>query len=149
MKSIDSEILTWLQEDATLSMEALAEKVALSKTAVWRRVKNLEAAGFLKKRVALVDNKRAGFGVTAFALVRTNQHSDEWFGRFRSAVLDVPEILEFHRTSGDVDYILRIVAKDMDDYDRVYKRLIRKCDFADISSMFVMETIKETTALPL
>ncbi|MEM9532403.1 MAG: Lrp/AsnC family transcriptional regulator [Pseudomonadota bacterium] len=149
MKTKDREIVNLLQKDGSLSMEQLAEQVSLSKTAVWRRVKNLQAAGLLVKQVALVDRKLAGFGITAFALVRTNQHSDGWYNKLKSAVESLPEILEFHRTSGDVDYVLRIVARDMEDYDRVYRALIRQCDFADISSTFVMETIKETAALPL
>lgn len=145
----DQEILRWLQKDGSLSMDDLADRVALSKTAVWRRVRNLESAGVIKKRVAIVDQKAVGFRITVFALIRTNQHSEEWYRKFSAAVSGIPEIMDVHRASGDVDYVLRIVARDMDDYDRVYKQLIKKCDFADVSSTFVMETIKETTELPL
>ena len=143
------QILGWLQKDASLSMDELAERVSLSKTAVWRRVRALERDGVIRRRVALVDQKAVGFGVTVFALIRTNEHSDEWTRRFRDTVLSIPEILEVHRTSGDVDYILRIVARDMEDYDRVYKTMIRKCTFADFSSTFVMEPILQRTELPL
>ena len=145
----DLAILRWLQKDGSLSMDELADRVALSKTAVWRRVRRLDRDGIIEKRIALIDQKAVGFGVTVFALIRTNQHSDRWYEKFSAAVLSIPEILEVHRTSGDVDYVLRIVAKDMQDYDRVYRQLIKKCDFSDVSSTFVMESIKQTTELPL
>lgn len=130
-------------------MNELADRCAMSKTAVWRRVRSLEESGAILKRVALLDSEAMGFGLTVFALVRTNQHSDAWFSTFRKAVSSIPEILEFHRTSGDLDYLLRIVARDMRHYDDVYKRLIREVDFADVSSTFVMETIKSDTELPI
>jgi Lrp/AsnC family transcriptional regulator len=121
----------------------------MSKTAVWRRVRSLEESGVITKRVTLLDSEAVGFGLMVFALVRTNQHSDAWFSTFSKAVSSIPEILEFHRTSGDLDYLLRIVARDMRHYDEVYKRLIREVDFADVSSTFVMETIKSDTELPI
>ena len=147
MDQKDRQILRILQKDATLSMNELTERSALSKTAVWRRVKALEDKGVIRKRVTLLDKEALGFGLTVFALVRTNQHSDEWFAKFKQAVLSIPEILEFHRTSGDLDYLLRIVARDMRHYDEIYQRLIRKVDFADVSSSFVMETFKSETEL--
>ena len=149
MDSKDLKILRILQSDASLSMGDLAEKVSLSKTAVWRRVRDLEKQGVIKQKVTVLDPVKVGFGLTIFALVRTNQHSDKWLGRFSKAIDGIPEIIQFHRTSGDIDYLLHIVAKDMADYDRVYKRLIREIDLADVSSTFVMETIKSTTELPI
>jgi Lrp/AsnC family transcriptional regulator len=145
----DFKILRLLQANADLSMNDVAEQCALSRTAVWRRVKDLEDNGVIKSRVSLLDHRAMGFGLTVFALVRTNRHSDEWYDKFSAAVLSIPEILEFHRTSGDLDYLLRIVARDIDDYDRVYRSLIRKIDLADVSSTFVMETIKSSTELPI
>ncbi len=149
MDEKDLRILRVLQGDAGLSMSELAERVALSKTAVWRRVRDLELRGVIRRRVTLLDPESLGFGLTVFALVRTNQHSDQWFTRFETAVASIPEILEFHRTSGDIDYMLRVVARDMRHYDEVYKRLIRTVDFADVSSTFVMETFKADTRLPI
>jgi len=121
----------------------------MSKTAVWRRVKALEDRNVIRARVSLLDQEALGFGLTVFAMVRTNQHSDAWFATFENAVRSIPEILEFHRTSGDIDYLLRVVAKDMRHYDEVYKRLIQEVDFADVSSTFVMETLKADTQLPI
>ena len=149
MDQIDRQILRILQKDAALSMNELAARTALSKTAVWRRVKALEESGVIRQRVTLLDNEALGFGLTIFALVRTNQHSSAWFKQFREAVMAIPEIQEFHRTSGDLDYLLRVVARDMRHYDEVYRQLIRRVDFADVSSTFVMETIKSDTELPI
>jgi Lrp/AsnC family transcriptional regulator len=149
MDQKDQQILRILQKDAALSMNELADRSALSKTAVWRRVKSLEDKGVIRKRVTLLDQEAMGFGLTIFALVRTNQHSDAWFAKFKQAVMSIPEIQEFHRTSGDLDYLLRIVARDMRHYDEVYQQLIREVDFADVSSTFVMETFKSDTALPI
>ena len=135
--------------DAGLSMNELAERTALPRTAVWRRVRDLEERGVIRGKVALLDPAAVGFPLTVFALVRTNRHSDDWYERFRKAVSSIPQIIEFHRTSGDLDYLLRIVARDMQDYDQVYLTLIRAVDLADVSSTFVMETIEATTALPI
>ena len=145
----DREILRILQRDAGLSMTELADRCALSKTAVWRRVRELEKTGVIRSRVSLLDAQALGFGLTIFTFVSTNQHSDKWFAKFERAVSTIPEILEFHRTSGDVDYLLKVVAADMRHYDEIYKRLIREVDFADISSSFVMETFKSGTELPI
>lgn len=149
MDQKDRQILETLQGNADLSMNDLAERCALSKTAVWRRVRELEKQGVIRKRVTLLDAESLGYNLTVFAIVRSNQHSDTWFAKFEKAVNRIPEILEFHRTSGDIDYLLRIVATDMRHYDEIYKSLIRDVDFADISSTFVMETIKTTTELPI
>ena len=149
MDQKDRQILRILQKDAALSMNELADRAALSKTAVWRRVKALEKSGVIQKRVTLLDKEAMGFGLTIYALVRTNQHSDAWFAKFKQAVMSIPEIQEFHRTSGDLDYLLRIVARDMRHYDEVYRRLIHEVDFADVSSTFVMETFKADTELPI
>jgi Lrp/AsnC family transcriptional regulator len=149
MDAKDREILNILQTDSELSMADLADRVALSKSAVWRRVRDLEDSGVIRQRVALLDARALGYGLTVFALVRTSQHSDAWFSRFERAVNSIPEILDFYRMSGDIDYLLRVVARDISHYDEIYRRLIREVDFADLSSTFVMETLKSGVALPL
>lgn len=145
----DLQILRLLQSNAMLSTSELAEHVSLSKTAVWRRIKALEKLGVLGDRVTIIDGRKLGFKMTVFALVRTNQHSDNWTERFSKAVTEIPEIVESYRMSGEVDYLLRVVVKDIEDYDRVYKRLIKQVDFADLSSTFVMETLKMEPQVPL
>ena len=103
----------------------------------------------IRKRVALLDGAKLRVGVTVFVGIKTNHHNAEWFARFHAAVIAIPEVLEFYRMSGEVDYLLRIVVPDIAGYDGVYKRLIREIDLFDVSSSFAMEQLKYTTALPL
>lgn len=145
----DRRILRVLQKDAAVSMDALAELVHLSRNACWRRVKQMEAAGILKERVALVDPKTVGLPLTAFALIRASSHDKDWLETFAKAVRAVPEIQSAHRLSGDLDYILRIRLGSMEDYDRVYQNLIARVPLSDISASFVMDDIKDSTALPI
>ena len=149
MDLIDQKILEELQRDATLSTQALAERVGLSSTPCWRRVQKLEESGAITKRVALCDPDQLNVGVTVFVAVRTNQHSQAWFERFRGMIDGIPEVVEFYRMSGEIDYLLRVVVPDIAAYDQVYKRLIEGVDLFDVSSSFAMERIKYTTALPV
>ena len=148
MDSYDRHILELLQADAALSVGELAERIALSKTACWRRVQKLEREGVIRGRVTLLEPASVKLGLTVYVVVRTNQHNDTWAQRFRDVIADIPEVLEAYRMSGDLDYLLKAVVSDMDGYDRLYKKLIR-ADLFDVSSSFVMETLKQTTALPL
>jgi len=138
-----------LQEDASLTARELAEHVGLTPTPCWRRVQNLEAAGVITKRVALVDPVAVNLGVTALVHVRTNDHSAEWLEQFHRAVDQFPEVVEAYRTSGEIDYMLRVVVPSIDSYDQFYKRLIDAVELYDVRTIFVMERMKQTTALPL
>jgi Lrp/AsnC family transcriptional regulator len=149
LDTTDRKILALLQADATLPVAAIAERVGLSPTPCWRRIQKLEEAGVIQARVALLDPAKLNVGVTVFVSVRTNQHDLAWLEKFANAVRDFPEVVEFYRMSGDVDYLLRIVVPDIAAYDAVYKRLIARVALSDVSSAFAMETIKYTTALPL
>lgn len=145
---IDRRILSVLQRDATISMDALSELVHLSRNACWRRVKQMEEAGILKARVALVDPNALGLGLSVFVMIRTASHEPEWLERFEAAVKTLPEIIGAHRMSGDLDYVLRVRVASVKDYDRFYQRLIERVPVAEISASFVMDDIKDTTALP-
>ena len=145
----DRRILRHLQRDAGLGLEELGEKVGLSRNAVWRRLKALEAAGILRERVALLDADALGLGLMAFIQVRAVRHDPEWLDKFARIMREMPEILGAYRMTGDLDYLIRVRVADMRDYDRLYQRLIRKLDLGDVSASFVMEEIKDTTALPL
>lgn len=147
--SIDIKILEILQKDSDQQTAQLAEQVGLSPTPCWRRVQRLREAGVITKNVALVDPRMVNVGVTVFVFVRTSTHTEEWFGRFKATVDVIPEVVEFYRMSGDIDYLLRVVVPDIAAYDKVYKRLIENTDLFDVSSSFAMEEIKFTTALPL
>ena len=149
MNAIDLQILALLQADATLSVQEIADRVHLSPTPCWRRIQKLEREGYVRKRVALLDAARLNVGVTVFVGVKTNQHNQAWFDRFNQAVSAIPEVLEFYRMSGEVDYLLRVVVPDIAGYDAVYRKLIRDVDLFDVTSSFAMEQIKFTTALPL
>ena len=145
----DRRILNLLQQDASLSVDALAESVHLSRNACWRRVKRLESDGIVKKRVAIIDPAAVGLGLQVFVLIRTNDHSAAWLKTFREAVGEMPEIIAAQRMTGDLDYVLRVRVADVPAYDRFYQRLIDKVPIADVSASFVMEDVKETTVLPI
>ena len=149
MDSIDKKILTCLQNDASLSIAEISEMVSLSQTPCWRRIQNLEKTGVIKKRVAILERDEVNVGVTVFVSLKTRHHNREWLEKFARAVEGLPEVVEFYRMSGDVDYLLKVVVPDIAAYDAVYKRLIEKIDLDDVSSTFAMEEIKCETALPL
>lgn len=149
MDRLDRKILRLLQEDATLAVADVAKKVGLSTTPCWRRIQKLEEDGVIKRRVAILDPIRINARVTVFVSVRTSSHSNEWLKRFSEVVQEFPEVIEFYRMSGDVDYLLRVAVPDIGAYDSFYKRLISKIDIRDVSSSFAMEQIKYTTELPL
>lgn len=146
---IDRRILRELQRDASLGVEELGDRIGLSRNACWRRVKRLEEDGVIRARVALVDPEALGLGLTVFVAVRTDRHEPGWLEAFTRAVRGIPEIQGVWRTSGDLDYLLKARVADVRAYDRLYQRLIRQVELADISASFVMEEIKETTELPV
>lgn len=144
----DKKILSLMQRDDTLSAGQLAEQVGISKTACWRRVQRLVSKGVIQRRVAMLDAAQVNLGLTVYISVRTNQHNDEWASNFRQVLASVDQVLEVYRMSGDLDYLVKAVVKDMQDYDRLYQQLI-KADLFDVSASFVMEQMKHTTELPL
>jgi len=146
---IDRKILTVLQHDASLSVAEIGSRVGLSSTPCWKRIQRLEADGVIQKRVALVDQDRIGLGITVFVSVETADHSQVWLDHFAEFVGAMPEVMEFYRMAGDVDYMLRVVVPDMAGYDGFYKRLIGAVPLKNVTSRFAMEKIKSTTALPI
>ena len=149
MDTTDRKLLDLLQRDASLSLDELSVRAALSRNACWRRIKRLEDDGVIKARVTLLDAGRINVGLTAFIALRTTEHSATWLEQFSRAVRDIPEIVGVYRMTGDVDYLLQAVIPDVAAYDALYKRLIGRITLADVSSSFVMEQIKATTVLPL
>ncbi len=149
MDQIDRDIVRLLQNDATLSVREVGEAVGLTATPCWRRIQNLERDGVIVRRVALVDPRALNLSLTALVLIRTNEHNSVWTDRFLSTVDHFDEVIEAYRTSGELDYLLKVVVPDMDAYDDFYLRLIEYIDLYDVRSIFVMEEMKHTTALPL
>jgi len=145
----DLRILALLQENAERSISDIAEAIHLSQNACWRRIRQLEEQGYILKRVALLDAVKLGAGMTVFVMVRAGEHSQEWLERFAEAVRKIPEIVEFYRMTGEVDYLIKIRVADIAGYDRVYKQLIRSAPLTDVSGAFAMEELKHTTAIPL
>ncbi len=149
MDAIDRKILAVVQDDASLSVAEIGQRVGLSSTPCWKRLQRLEADGVITKRVALIDPDKIGLGITVFVSVETGDHSQEWLGRFAEVVNAMPEVMEFYRMAGDVDYVLRVVVPDMQSYDTFYKKLIATVPLKNVTSRFAMERIKSTTALPI
>ncbi len=145
----DRRLLELLQADGTTPVNELAEIVGLSPSACWRRIKSLEDAGLIVRRVALVDRKKANVAMTIFVGVKTSRHSIGWVDEFRDAISDIPEIVEAYRLTGDMDYLLRLVVPSVEVYDIVYKQLITRLDFTDVTSFISMEEMKFTTAVPM
>ncbi|EOC0060480.1 Lrp/AsnC family transcriptional regulator [Cronobacter turicensis] len=150
LDKIDCRLLALLQEDATLSLQALADAVNLTTTPCWKRLRRLEDDGYIIKRVALLDPEKLGLGLTAFMLIKTQHHSSDWYSQFVAVVEDMPEVLGFWRMAGEYDYLMRVQVADMKSYDDFYKRLVNRVPgLSDVTSSFAMEQIKYTTALPL
>ncbi|HJO65002.1 MAG TPA: Lrp/AsnC family transcriptional regulator [Sphingomonas sanguinis] len=146
---IDTAILAELQTDASPSVAEIAQRVNLSQNACWRRIRRLEEEGVILRRVALLDPEKLDAGMTVFVSVRTAEHSAAWLEEFARAVSDLPEVVEFYRMAGEIDYLLKVRVADIKAYDRVYKRLIERVRLVDVSAAFAMEEIKNSTAIPL
>ena len=149
LDAIDRKILAVLQDDASLSVAEIGDRVGLSSTPCWKRIQRMEADGIIIKRVALVDQNKIGLGISVFVPVASSDHSDAWLRKFADAVSAMPEVMEFYRMAGDVDYMLRVVVADMQSYDVFYKKLIATVPLKNVTSRFAMEKIKSVTALPV
>ncbi|WGD53584.1 Lrp/AsnC family transcriptional regulator [Bradyrhizobium sp. CB1650] len=149
LDSIDRKILMVLQEDASLAVAEVGDRVGLSSTPCWKRIQRLEANGVILKRVALVEQNKLGLGISVFVSVESADHSEAWLKKFAAAVSAMPEVMELYRMAGDVDYMLRVVVADMQGYDLFYRKLIDAVPLKNVTSRFAMEKIKSTTALPI
>jgi len=149
MDAIDRKIVALLQDDASLSLAQIAHRVGLSQSPCWKRIQRLEKNGVILKRVALVSPESIGMGLTVFVSIETGDHSTAWISKFAQTVTAWPEVMEFHRMAGDIDYMLRVVVPDMASYDSFYKRLIAAVPLKNVTSRFAMEKIKSTTSLPI
>ena len=141
---IDRHILGILQVDATRSIQDISDQVGLTTNPCWRRIKRLEEQGVITARVAVVDPVKLGLGMTAFVRIHTDKHTKNWLETFKSSVRRIPEIVECHRMTGDVDYLLKVMVRDLAHYDRVYQKLLEYVpDLKDVSSSFSMERLKD------
>jgi Lrp/AsnC family transcriptional regulator len=149
MDAVDRKILAVVQKDASLSVAEIGQRVGLSSTPCWKRLQRLEADGVILRRVALVDPDKIGLGITVYVSIETGDHSQDWLKKFADVVGAMPEVMEFYRMAGDVDYMLRVVVPDIAGYDAFYKKLIGTVPLKNVTSRFAMECIKQTTALPI
>jgi len=148
LDNIDCRIIRQLQSDASLAIQDIADKVGLTTNPCWRRIKRLETLGVLTKRVALINPSTLGLTTTAFVMIKTDDHSAEWMELFNLCVKEIPEIIECHRMTGSVDYLLKMVLRDLPHYDHVYQRLIKSVpNLKDVSSSFSMESLKDCSII--
>lgn len=145
---IDREILRLISADATLSLAEIAAEVGLTPTPCWKRIRRMEEAGIIARRVALLDAAKVGLPVSAFVAVETADHSDEWLKRFAEVIAATPEVVDAWRMSGDVDYLLHVVVPDIAAYDSFYRKLIAAVPLRNVTSRFAMERMKHAP-LPL
>ena len=145
----DRKLLMLLQQDASVAMGDLAERVSLSLSACSRRIQRLEEAGYVTRRIVVLDRERMGVPTTVFALIKTAHHSDDWIEKFRRAISDIPEIVEAHRLTGNYDYILKVVLPRVEHYDVIYKQIVRKVELFDVSASISMEVLKSGMAVPV
>lgn len=150
MDKIDKQILQLLQQDCSLSLQQIAEKLHLTTTPCWNRVKRLESEGIINKRVALLNTEKVGLELIAFVQIKTQQHSESWFENFVLQVRGFAQVMEFYRMAGEYDYMMKVLVKDMRSYDAFYKTLVNSVSgLSDVNSSFAMEQLKYTTELPL
>jgi Lrp/AsnC family transcriptional regulator len=149
LDEMDIKILALLQKDATRPVADIGKAVGLSTTPCWRRIQRLEQSGVIERRAAILDAAKVNVGVTVFVSIKTDQHTLDWLEKFHDAVVEFPEVVEFYRMSGEVDYLMRVVVPDIAAYDAFYKKLIARIPIAKVSSAFAMERIKSTTEMPL
>ncbi len=149
LDAADLRILERLQDDASQSLAEISESVHLSPNACWNRIKRMEENGVIQRRVAILDPAKVGAGLTIFVMIRAAEHSEAWFEKLAAAVQEIPAVTEFYRTSGDIDYVLKLQVRDVSSYDEVYNKLIRSARCADVSAVFSMQELKRTTAVPL
>ena len=139
----DQKILRLIQLDATLPLEEIARQIGSTKSPVWNRIKKLKAAGVIDREVAILNAQKIGLTETFFISIRTDQHTSDWLGRFTEIVNEMPEILECHRLTGDVDYIMKVRVASTRDFDLFYKRFIGRINLFNVTSSLSMEGVLE------
>ena len=149
LDGVDRKILAAMQEDASRSLDDIAEKAGTSRTPVWHRIRKLRAAGIILQNTVLLDPDKLGLEACSFVLIRTSEHQKGWQDRFLETLKGRPEVMEAHRLAGDVDYILKVRVRNARAYDDFYQALISQVKVFNITALLSMEEIKSTTELPL
>lgn len=150
LDKVDKALLALLQQDSEQSLQSLAEAVNLTTTPCWKRIKRLEEQGIIVKKVTLLDPELLGLSFIAFVMVKTNDHSNEWYQKFVETTCEFPEVMEFYRMAGEYDYMMKVLVSDMKQFDGFYKKLVNSMEgISNVTSTFAMEPLKYTTALAL
>lgn len=149
LDAIDKRILALVQVDASLAIGEIAHRVGLSQTPCWKRLQRLEHTGFIKRRVAVLDQKKLGLGLTVFVSVEVGEHTPDIQAKFATDLAGMREVLDVYRMAGDVDYMLRVVVPDTASFDDFYKRLVALAPLKSVKSRFALEGLKSETALPI
>lgn len=139
---LDRAILRLIAEDASLSLAEIANRVGLTPTPCWKRIRRMEQEGVIQRRVAVINPDHVGLPVSVFVEVETADHSSTWLARFAEVIAGMPEVVAAWRMSGDVDYLLHVVVADIAAYDGFYRRLIGAVPLRNVSSRFAMERLK-------
>jgi len=150
LDALDVRILDVLQVDVTLPVAEIAERVASSKTVVWRRIQRMVDSGVIRERVAIVDHHKVGLGIMVFAHVKMSRHNRDALPTFLDAVRKLPAVIECHTLMGDVDFLLKIVVPTVQDYEYfVWNKLSQIEGVQEISSSISMSQSINTTRLPI
>ena len=149
MDLIDKKILSLLQRDASLPLTTIAKKVGLSTTPCFNRIKKLEEDGVIKKKVAIIDNRKIDLPVIVYLSINVGKHTKEWLDTFTNQVTSFDEVVEMYRINGDTDYLIKVVVQSIEAYDNFSQRLISEINFRSLKSNIVLKEIKNTTMLPL
>lgn len=147
---VDRQILHILQKDSSIPIADLAEKVNLTTTPCWRRVKRLEELGIIQNYIALINANKVNLNFIAFVQIKTSDHSERWYHNFSKIIIEFTEVTAFYRMAGEYDYLMQVRVKDMHTFDIFYKKLVKEVKgLIDVNSTFAMEELKYTHELPI
>ena len=150
MDDVDKKILSIIQKDATIPLSELSKKVGISKTPSWNRIRKMEEEGIIKSKVTVLDNKKINLSIVVFLSVSVSSHSEEWLINFQKILSQYNQIIEAYRLTGSsTDYLLKIVAPSIEEYDKFQQQLINEVKFTKMSSSIALKEIKKIHSLPL
>lgn len=150
MDDLDKKILSILQLNATIPLSELSKKIGISVTATWNRIKKLEENGTIISRTAILDNNKINLPIVIFLSVSISSHSEEWINQFKKIIMHYQQIIEVYRLTGSTtDYLLKIVAPSIEEYDQFQQELIKKIEFTKMSSNIALKQLKSSSYLPL
>lgn len=150
MDEIDKKILTIIQINATIPLSILSKKVGISSTPCWNRIKKMEEDKVILKKIALLDNNKINLPITIFLLISVSSHSHDWIKKFSMTIDKYDEITEVYRLTGSSsDYMLRVVAHSIEDYDKFQQKIINEIEFSKMSSNISLKEMKKNHSFPL